>query len=223
MIIPDNLRHHNLIAFFTERREGSGKDAISGLSGIPEEHIFFPVQEHTDRVVLLGDLNEKVTADGVITGRCGVLLGVVVADCIPILIYDKRLSVISAVHTGWRGTAGGILKKALMILREIFSSRSEDILIAFGPSIRWCCYKVGTDVLEAVKAETGPGEYSMIRDGDICLDLASANRVQAVSAGIPDGNIWTSEECTFCYPERFFSYRYSKVEGRQGGFIVMKD
>ncbi|MBA3060553.1 MAG: polyphenol oxidase family protein [Nitrospirae bacterium] len=53
-----------------------------------------------------------------------------------------------------------------------------------------------------------------------CLDLASANKYQAVSAGIHEKNIWVSEECTYCHPDKYYSYRYAKgTTGRQGGFI----
>jgi copper oxidase (laccase) domain-containing protein len=97
-----------------------------------------------------------------------------------------------------------------------------DILIAIGPAIRWCCYKVGGEVLEAVAKETGKGRYHLERDGTLCLDLPSANWQQAVSVKIPGENIWLSEECTYCYPDKFYSYRYSKgPTGRQGGFIGM--
>ena len=108
----------------------------------------------------------------------------------------------------------------IRMMIDEFYSKPADLLVAIGPAIRWCCYNVGSDVLDMVIASTGDGYYHERRGDKICLDLPSANRLQAVDMGISEKNIWQSEECTFCYPERFYSFRFSKgATGRQGGFI----
>ena len=109
-------------------------------------------------LVLDSDLSPRI-ADAVITNNKGILLGVQVADCVPVLLYDVKRNVIGVVHAGWRGTAVSILKKTIETMRERFSSFPDDIKIAIGPSIRWCCYHVGYDVLESVEKATGSGEY----------------------------------------------------------------
>ncbi len=178
--------------------------------------------------MLDSDLSPRI-ADAVITSNKGILLGVQVADCVPVLLYDAKRNVIGVVHAGWRGTAASILKKSIEAMQERFSSFPIDIKIAIGPSIRWCCYHVGYDVLESVKKATGNGEYHNPplppfskggMGGFYCLDLASANKYQAISAGIHEKNIWVSEECTYCHPDKYYSYRFAKgTTGRQGGFI----
>ena len=77
------------------------------------------------------------------------------------------------------------------------------------------------EVKEAISKATGRGRYYRINgSGTYALDLSSANIIQMMSLGIPASNIWISEECTFCNPEKYYSYRYSKsYEGNQGGFI----
>lgn len=178
------------------------------------------MQRHTADVVEIDNVLTPLVADAVITEREGILLGVAVADCVPILVYARKRRLIAAVHAGWRGTAAGIMKATLK--KMLTRSEAEDIRIAIGPAIRRCCYHVGDDVLEAVIKETGQGDYHMESEGAKRLDLPSANRQQAVFMGIPPENIWMSDECTCCYPERFHSYRYSKnFAGRQGGFIRM--
>jgi hypothetical protein len=97
-------------------------------------------------------------------------------------------------------------------------------VIAIGPAIRWCCYGVGYEVIEAVKKVTLPApkskDYIIKRGEKYCLDLPTANKYQAFSLGIPLENIWMSDECTFCLPEKYYSYRYAKgTTGRQCGFI----
>jgi YfiH family protein len=161
-------------------------------------------------------------ADAVLTKRKNVLLGVAVADCVPVLIYDPIRRVCGAVHAGWRGTAKGILRRTLTVMEEHFYSDLSEVLIAIGPSIRWCCYTVGRDVLDAVQSSTGNGDYYETRNGKICLDLPTANGIQAVKSGVHKEHIWVSGDCTYCYPEKYFSYRYSRgPTGRQGGFVGM--
>lgn len=217
---PD-IFENRVTAFFTGRNPGTD---VRGLTG--KKTVYFPVQKHTGNIAVVGSDLSLRKADAVITNRKDILIGVQVADCVPILLYDRKNGVndpaIGVVHAGWRGTAGGILKNTIKEMKVRYRSEPEDILIAIGPAIRWCCYDVGSDVLEAVIKETGSGEYHTEKEGKHCLDLPSANKCQALSAGIPGDNIWMSGECTYCYPEKFYSYRYSKGStGRQGGFIGM--
>jgi len=170
--------------------------------------------------VLLLDSFEPRIGDAVITDRQGVLIGVQGADCVPILLYDRRTHATAAVHAGWRGTAAEIMKKTIGAMGERFSSSPSDITMAVGPAIRWCCYGVGYEVIDAVRKVTGAGDYFIVRADKYCLDLPAANRYQALSAGVLPENIWMSDDCTFCRSERYYSYRFAKgPTGRQGGFI----
>ncbi len=212
-----------LNAFFTTKRLGGDVKGISAYTGIDISNIYLPIQRHTDKVIVLWDREEPRIADAVITRMKDILIGVVVADCVPVLLYDPDKGVVGAVHAGWRGTASGILKKAIDAMVDTFYSDTHDIRVAFGPSIRWCCYHVGYEVIDAVSKATGDGDYYIKRDGAYCLDLQTTNRYQAVSTGILEENIWLSTECTYCYPDRFYSYRYSKgPTGRQGGFTCLR-
>jgi copper oxidase (laccase) domain-containing protein len=99
----------------------------------------------------------------------------------------------------------------------------EEMLVAIGPAIRGCSYEVGHDVVESVGRATGQGMYLTEKGEKHFLDLPSANKLQAISMGIPDDRIWLSGDCTFCNPDRYYSYRYAKgTTGRQGGFIARK-
>jgi len=184
------------------------------------DSIYFPVQRHTDRIHVLESDLKPIIADAVLTEKKGVLIGVQVADCVPVLLYDVHNSVIGAVHAGWRGTAGEILRNTINVMKDMFRSSAKDILIAMGPSIRQCCYEVGDDVMTAIRRATGKGTYCFSREGRCFIDLLAANRIQALSTGIPEDNIWHSGECTCCNPDRFYSYRFTKGHaGRQCGFI----
>ena len=77
------------------------------------------------------------------------------------------------------------------------------------------------DVKNAISKETGDGDYYIKKDnGKYCVDLASANIYQSISMGVPRENIWISDDCTYCNPDKYYSYRYEKAyNGSQGGFI----
>jgi YfiH family protein len=219
-LIKPDIFDGRVEAFFTRKPLGANIGRISSLLSIPKKDIYLPVQKHTDRVFILQSDLTPATADAVITRRKGILLGVRVADCVPILLHDRRKYTVGVIHAGWRGTASQIIKMTLHMMVDVFGSAPEDIMVAIGPSIRWHCYDVGREVKEAVCEATGEGTYCISERNKYFIDLSSANRIQALGSGIPGENIWSSAECTRCNPDSFYSYRYDKkYAGSQGGFI----
>jgi hypothetical protein len=219
IIKPPNMDFPLVEAFFTTKTGGDAEKLLN--AGIPSgQKVYLPIQKHTDRVVILEADMKPAVADAVITNRKDILVGVQAADCVPMVVFDRRNMVIGAVHAGWRGTAAQILKKTIRAMSENFHSSADDMFIAIGPSIRGCCYHVGADVHKAICASAGDGDCSSEKESGFFVDLASANMLQAVSLGVMRERIWISGECTFCNPERFHSYRYhGDTAGRQGGFI----
>jgi YfiH family protein len=209
-------------AFFTKKPLCVDINEICRILSIRKEESYLPIQKHTDRIQILdSDLRSKI-ADAVLTRRRGIVIGIQVADCVPILISDMKNAVVGAVHAGWRSTAARILKKAIQLMIQDFQSSPCDIKIALGPSIRWSCYYVGDEVKDAIYKVTGEGAYYLQMEGRYCIDLPSANMYQALSMGIPKENIWISNDCTYCSPNEYYSYRYDKAyNGKQGGFIGM--
>lgn len=222
--IPD-IFDGEVKALFTKKSVGVNIDKLAGILAIKKEDVFFPLQRHTDKVLVLKSDLKPAVADAVITNREGVLIGVQVADCVPILLFDKKNSVIGAVHAGWRGTAAQIARKTINAMSEQFGSMPRDIRIALGPSIRWNCYHVDREVKDAIHKGSGDGKYFIKKSaGKYCVDLSSANLCQVLSMGVREENIWNSDECTYCNPDEYYSYRYSKGgTGRQGGFIGIFD
>jgi len=219
LICPE-IFNGDVKGFFTQKSFGADREKISSVMSISKEAIYLPVQKHTDKVFILDSAIAPVIVDAVVTVKQGILIGVQVADCVPILLCDRRKMVISAVHAGWRGTAARIIRKTIRAMAEQFGSLPGDIVMACGPSIRVCCYQVGTEVIDAVFSATGKGDYHTHNDDGSFIDLSAANRCQAISAGVPAENIWISDECTFCNPREYHSFRYHKNHaGRQAGFI----
>ncbi len=223
LIYPNNLKLQRVVAFFTEKNFTLEKKGI--LEQTKFKDLYMPTQQHTDKVQLLFDIKDVFCpeiSDAVITNLKGILIGVKTADCLPILLSSKDGALVAAVHAGWRGTAKAILKKTLDIMINRFSLSADDILVAMGPSIRGCCYEVGPEVVEKIIAVTGQGEHIKNTNTGFYVDLCKANTRIAIETGVPAENIWVSEYCTYCNPERFHSYRYSKTTKRQGAFIGIK-
>jgi len=226
LIAPPNISSPKVRAFFTTRIFVSNHDHVSEAMAqelhIPKDKVYLPVQRHTNRIQILKADTVPEVADAVVTGRRDIFIGILVADCVPILLFDERRGVIGAVYAGWRGTSTRILKETILVMQKEFSCVPKNIRMAIGPSIRQCCYEVDEDVKESVQGAAEEGAFCRKKGSKYYIDLSSENMMQALSMQILPENIWQSEECTFCRPHRFYSYRYSKgSSGRQGGFIGM--
>ncbi len=207
-------------------------------------------QVHSSLIHRIQELPEqRLHGDGLITDRASIVLAVRVADCLPILIADPVHRAIGAFHAGWRGTLGRIVEKGVGELRRWFGSRPEDLVIAIGPGIHRCCYEVSEELREkfACQFQFADRLFEDVFDSDsvrkkypllflnqrapghgeparkLHLDLVEANRRQLLDAGVKASNIWSSDLCTSCRTDIFFSHRKEKgVTGRMMGGIAIK-
>ncbi len=223
---------------------GAAKLRVAALAQIHSDviHIVgdepFPEGEHA------------LKGDALITRERGVLLTVQTADCIPILLADTTNRVVAAIHSGWRGTVQRIAEKTLGRMQMEYRTRPENVIAAIGPGIGSCCYEVGHEVVQefVTKFEdaknwfTGPFDALTNSDADpnwlpwltmrppghappspaAFLDLVAANRAILAAAGVPEKNISSSDLCTGCRPDLFFSYRKEKATGRMMAAIGIK-
>jgi YfiH family protein len=153
----------------------------------------------------------RPNADIVISDDPTVALTVQVADCVPLLMADRRSGAVAAAHAGWRGTAARAAQAAVEALGREFGARPEDIVVAHGPSIGACCYEVGVDLVEAFEA-AGFGSwidrwFSRDAAATLRLDLWAANRDQLLESGVRAEDIHQAGLCTASHPEWFASYR----------------
>lgn len=168
-----------------------------------------------------------IEADGLITGEPGVMLGILVADCVPVLVADVKRRVVAAFHAGWRGTAAGIVESGISRMREEFGCEAEDLIGVVGPSIGACCYTVGEEVRGKFGQRFSYTEELFRREGEgWALDLWNANRRQMVGAGMRADRVTVVGECTACTRaegrRKYFSYRAEGgVTGRAMGVIGM--
>ena len=187
--------------------------------------------------------------DGIMTDQPGVLLGIQTADCIPVLVADRKHRAVGAFHAGWRGTVKRIVENGIGQMRMEFGSRPEDLVAAIGPANLVCCYQVAEDVLSEFESQFTYGAelFREVYDSDpvrtkypllfmtqrapghspigpsLHVDLVEANRRQLLAAGVRPAAIHVVAACTHCHPELFFSHRGSRGRcGRMMSVIGIK-
>jgi YfiH family protein len=205
---------------FSTRSGAAGLLAAAGLAGRQEAA---PRQVHGAtlvRATAVAEAAGPVEADGVLALRdreSRHAPTVCWADCVPLLLADRRGRAVAAVHAGWRGTSRGVAAAAVAGL-EREGVEPADLVAAIGPCIGPCCYRVGPEVLAAVAQATGvaPDALAAGDEKAVTLDLRRANLLQLDRAGVPKASIHISPWCTHCEEELFFSFRREgRVAGRQ--------
>lgn len=213
---------------------------VEAVSGDPATPLVILRQFHSNLLVRAtsADLGRERPrrGDGVMTDAPGLLLAVQTADCIPILIVDRKRRAVGAFHAGWRGTVKRIVETGVGRMRLEFGSRPEDLLAAIGPGIGPCCYAVGEEVLSEFESQFAYGRelFREVYDSDpiktkypmlfltqrapghspigpsLHVDLVEANRRQLLSCGLTAEAIQIVGGCTQCQPGMFFSHRGSR-------------
>ncbi|ADW69618.1 peptidoglycan editing factor PgeF [Granulicella tundricola] len=164
----------------------------------------------------------SVEADGLITNQPGVMLGILAADCVPVLVADVQRGIAGAFHAGWRGTAARIVEIGVAQMVDELGAKVGDLVAAVGPSIGSCCYEVGPDLQKTFSQEFEYGSELFSRGTH--LDLWEANRRQLLAAGLAPEQITVIGECTACSringARKYFSHRAEAgFTGRGMGII----
>jgi len=172
-------------------------------------------QIHSDHVKIIRkqedveETDEKL--DGVVADLGGILAGVKTADCVPVLLGDPRTGTFAAIHAGWRGTVQSIVKKGIAAMKSEFGVNPVDLVCAIGPA---ACknYEVGQDVIDAFASNFAGSEryFTPTQTGHALVNLHTADRDQAIDAGVKVENISVAPFCTMERTDLFFSYRKEK-------------
>jgi len=182
-------------------------------------------QVHGDAVVVAEEVGAaEPEADAVVTRARGYGLGILTADCVPLLMVDPRTRAIAAVHAGWRGSAAGIAARTVRHLQDRYGTVPHELRVALGPAVAACCYEVSHEVAAAIEAggvQVGDAVRRYARDRPR-VDLRCVNEAQLQAVGVRD--IERIGPCTRCAHERFFSHRQATsqgdgITGRQLSFL----
>jgi YfiH family protein len=153
--------------------------------------------------------------DAIVTRTKNMAIAVGVADCFPVLFYDKQNEVIGAAHSGWKGTVGRIVANTVNEMREL-GARAGNIKVAIGQGISYADFEVGNEVIERFSTAGFPKE---LLTGNR-IDLAGCIKHTLIGCGISPGNIWYMNRSS--KEDEFFSHRRDKgVTGRNWGLIAL--
>jgi polyphenol oxidase len=192
--------------------------------GIHDGRIVTMKQVHGDNIVEVKDksLKEAGEADGMVTAEKDIYLGVLTADCVPLLFVAPKHKVVGAVHAGWRGTLAGIAEKTVRLFKTKYNIEAGDLEVALGPAIGVCCYEVKEDVTGPLMKTWGRLITPSIKveQGKSFINLRRLNRDILRAAGVPGDKLFQMGPCTSCRTDEFFSYRRERNEtGRQISFV----
>ncbi|MFA4942577.1 MAG: peptidoglycan editing factor PgeF [Patescibacteria group bacterium] len=161
---------------------------------------------HGDQVVIVDNNSDDiVSGDALITNNPNIILSITVADCLPVYFYDRVRKVIGLAHAGWHGVEDEIAVKVVKLLQDKYGSLNSDIAIFIGPHIGACHFEVQSDLIQ--KFSSYP-EFIISQSGKTFIDLAGIVSKQLMAIGLSD--ISVSSECTYCLPDKYFSFRRDK-------------
>jgi len=194
-------------------------------------------QIHSDLIYRVDRLpDEPLPGDGIVTDTSGLILAVQTADCLPVILADRKRRAVGVFHAGWRGTVKRIVEKAVGEMRKHFGSNPRDLVAAIGPGVQSCCYDVGEEVRTQFEAQFAYASslFREVKESDpvrekypllfltarapghgelpvkLFLDLVEANRRQLLDAGVLAKNIDATAPCTACHTDLLFSHRAEK-------------
>ena len=185
------------------------------------------IQIHSDKIVDVKNENtgQREEADALITVVKDVPLAIYTADCVPIVIVDRRKKVVADIHAGWRGTHAKITTKTVDKMVSEYGCSTEDMFCFIGPSIGRCCYEVSEELINKFNTIITKEnlKFYIIEKERYYLDLWEINKYFLKETGISDENIECCNLCTSCNNDRFFSYRKdNKTEKRIGTMVQIK-
>jgi polyphenol oxidase len=201
--------------------------------GLGLDDLVFGKQVHGREVAVVGaddrgrgasTLDDAVDGvDALVTTTPGLGLVTMVADCVPIVLYDPVAQVLAGAHAGWGGTVCRVAEAAVTGMVSL-GSRPTDLLAAIGPAVEADRYQVGDEVAEAAREAFGPATESVVRPdgtGRWLFDLWAANRHTLLACGLRPERVVTAPAGTG--DDRFFSDRAQRPCGRFAAIAVLRD
>ena len=190
------------------------KNRHSLAQQLPNEPLWLE-QVHSTVIINADESHQSVPiADGVITSTPKQVIGVMTADCLPLLICDKTGQQVAAVHAGWRGLAAGIIEQSI----SKFIASNDQLMVWLGPAIGASAFEVGQDVVEQfIKQRPQDIEHFNRHGNKYRADLYGLARGRLMALGITD--ITGGDHCTYTQSDQFYSYRRDGQTGRMVSLI----
>ena len=194
--------------------------------GCKKKNLILLNQIHSNKIIKINKINKKkFNGDGVFTSKPGIALGILTADCAPILMYDKKLNTIGSAHSGWKGAYKSIsLKLVKMFINN--GSRKQDLVTAIGPCISKFSYEVKNDFLKKFLNKNKKNSlFFTKKNKKLYFDLSKYIKNQLIDFGVKNVEIIGKD--TYKKRNNYFSSRYSYKNffndyGRNISIIMIK-
>lgn len=185
---------------------------VHGVRGIQVTHAIFDTIEPF-----------VYEADFLYTSDAKVGIGVMTADCLPVVICDRSKKCIAVVHAGWRGAFAGIVPIALQAMKKAYQVNFADLEIFLGPSARSCCYQVGAEFNALLESVTCTDNVLISKRDGLYCNIPALITNQLIAAHVPVQSIFHQYNiCTIC-DIRFFSHRRDADRaGRQVTLVALR-
>ncbi|MES2593391.1 MAG: peptidoglycan editing factor PgeF [Bacteroidota bacterium] len=196
------------------------REIFFGKSGIQLSQLVISKQVHGNSVFVANTPTITEGYDALITDKPNVFLAVSIADCTPVLIYDKKNKAVAAIHAGWKGTVAEIVKQTLQQMQETYGTKGADCIAYIGACISYDSFEVGEEVAQHFSDDFKKFNSQKQK---WFVDLKSTNKKQLLDFGVLPHNIEVSAYCTVKNEELFFSHRRDRgLSGRMMVVIGLK-
>ena len=194
-------------SFDTVSKINSNRALVSNLMGIKTSDLITLKQMHSSDVINITERIEpdEIEGDSMVTSKEGICLGILTADCAPILFGDFEKKIIGAAHAGWKGLYGGIVENTLENMVHL-GAKVKNICVAIGPCIQKNNYEVGIEFYERfINKDITYKKFFLKENNKILFDLPGSISFRLHLQGIR--NIQSLNKCTFTEKKNYFSFR----------------
>jgi len=163
--------------------------------------------------------DNRIPSDALVTDQRNIFLFLLIADCLPVILYEPKSEILALVHCGWRSTDAGLLEKVIGFLKERFSVAPGGLIVGIGPGIHKESYKY-TDPPQ--KRLPGWKDFlADLPDGRTAIDIIGYGKRQLIEAGVKEENIEISDIDTAADSTFFSHYRSKKTGEAEGRFAAV--
>ena len=188
-------------------------EIVSNQIGCKKRSLVTLKQTHSTKVIYfenISDVHDKIDADAIVCKVKNIAIGILTADCAPILFYDYKKKIIGCAHSGWKGAFNGIIKNIVKKFNEL-NSNSNDLIAVVGPCIGKKSYEVKEDFFNKFVSYENNNKifFEKINNGKFLFDLRGFINKEISNSGVT--NIENLEMDTFSQKDFFYSYRRSQL------------
>ena len=185
--------------------------------GLPAEPIWLQ-QVHGNRLIEAGPTVVDTRADGCWSRTPGYVCVVMTADCLPVLICDRRGAEVAVAHAGWRGLYAGVITNAV----NIFQSDPAELVVWLGPAIGPLAFEVGLEVMESftTKCPANKSAFKQVDDTHWLCDIYQLAKIELAALGVT--TVHGGNECSYADEQRFYSFRRDGITGRMASVIWLE-